>query len=170
MHCTHGHNRTGYMIIHFLMRTQQMSVTQVSYLFQLFIILFTSLNPTCKVSDIDSMQAIKIFADARPPGIYKPDYIDALYSFYHEKRPEMVVCPSTPEWKKSTEFDLNGDAVPDDDDDGVSAALPLVSILNLWFLLFYIFVQSNGWWRWKYIGNHLKCSVLCPYVFVKEGY
>ncbi|KAI5663666.1 hypothetical protein M9H77_22989 [Catharanthus roseus] len=97
VHCTHGHNRTGYMIIHFLMRTQQMSVTQ----------------------------AIKIFADARPPGIYKPDYIDALYSFYHEKRPEMVVCPSTPEWKKSTEFDLNGDAVPDDDDDGVSAALPL---------------------------------------------
>ncbi|KAK7382578.1 hypothetical protein VNO80_01488 [Phaseolus coccineus] len=91
VHCTHGHNRTGYMIIHYLMRAMSMSVTQ----------------------------AIKIFSEARPPGIYKPDYIDALYAFYHEKRPEMVVCPPTPEWKRSSEFDLNGEAVPDDDDDGV---------------------------------------------------
>ncbi|KAJ6968756.1 hypothetical protein D5086_029571 [Populus alba] len=96
VHCTHGHNRTGYMIVHYLMRSQPMSVTQ----------------------------AIKIFADARPPGIYKPDYIDALYSFYHERKPEMVVCPPTPEWKRSSEFDLNGEAVPDDDDDGGSAKNP----------------------------------------------
>ncbi|KAK7286882.1 hypothetical protein RJT34_22207 [Clitoria ternatea] len=89
VHCTHGHNRTGYMIIHYLMRAMSMSVTQ----------------------------AIKIFSEARPPGIYKPDYIDALYAFYHEKKPEMVVCPPTPEWKRSSEFDLNGEAVPDDDDD-----------------------------------------------------
>ncbi|KAF7845405.1 mRNA-capping enzyme-like [Senna tora] len=89
VHCTHGHNRTGYMIIHYLMRSMSMSVTQ----------------------------AIKIFSDARPPGIYKPDYIDALYTFYHEKKPEMVVCPPTPEWKRSSELDLNGEAVPDDDDD-----------------------------------------------------
>ncbi|XP_024637704.1 mRNA-capping enzyme isoform X2 [Medicago truncatula] len=91
VHCTHGHNRTGYMIIHYLMRAMSMSVTQ----------------------------AIKIFSDARPPGIYKPDYIDALYTFYHEKKPEMVVCPPTPEWKRSSELDLNGEAVPDEDDDGV---------------------------------------------------
>ncbi|XP_022747226.1 mRNA-capping enzyme-like isoform X4 [Durio zibethinus] len=89
VHCTHGHNRTGYMIIHYLMRSQSMSVTQ----------------------------AIKIFSEARPPGIYKPDYIDALYAFYHERRPEMVVCPSTPEWKRSSDLDLNGEAVADDDDD-----------------------------------------------------
>ncbi|KAL6528655.1 hypothetical protein OROMI_029300 [Orobanche minor] len=62
-------------------------------------------------------EAIKIFADARPPGIYKPDYIDALYNFYHEKKPDIVVCPPTPEWKRSSDLDLNGDAVPDDDDD-----------------------------------------------------
>ncbi|CAJ2656047.1 unnamed protein product [Trifolium pratense] len=91
VHCTHGHNRTGYMIIHYLMRAMSMSVTQ----------------------------AIKIFSEARPPGIYKPDYIDALYTFYHEKKPEMVVCPPTPDWKRSSEFDLNGEAVPDDDDDGL---------------------------------------------------
>ncbi|KAK4798901.1 hypothetical protein SAY86_024266 [Trapa natans] len=90
VHCTHGHNRTGYMIVHYLMRSMSMSVTQ----------------------------AIKKFADARPPGIYKPDYMDTLYSFYHEKKPEMVVCPPTPEWKRSSELDLNGDVVPDEDDDG----------------------------------------------------
>lgn len=63
-----------------------------------------------------------MFADARPPGIYKPDYIDALYNFYHERKPDMVACPSTPEWKRSSELDLNGDAVPDEDDDGAPAS------------------------------------------------
>ncbi|KAH7572759.1 hypothetical protein JRO89_XS03G0008300 [Xanthoceras sorbifolium] len=94
VHCTHGHNRTGYMIVHYLMRSISMSVTQ----------------------------AIKIFADARPPGIYKPEYIDALYAFYHERKPATVTCPPIPEWKRSSELDLNGEAVPDDDDDGVSVA------------------------------------------------
>nr|KJB17015.1 hypothetical protein B456_002G260900 [Gossypium raimondii] len=101
VHCTHGHNRTGYMIIHYLMRTQPMSVTQ----------------------------AIKFFSEARPPGIYKPDYIDALYAFYHERRPESLVCPPTPEWKRSSDLDLNGEAAvdddDDDDDDGAPTALPV---------------------------------------------
>ncbi|PIN02762.1 mRNA capping enzyme, guanylyltransferase (alpha) subunit [Handroanthus impetiginosus] len=97
VHCTHGHNRTGYMIVHYLMRTLPISVTQ----------------------------AIKIFADARPPGIYKDDYIVALYNFYHEKRPDMVVCPQTPEWKRTSDLDLNGDAMPDDDDDDGDSAAPL---------------------------------------------
>ncbi|XP_027348894.1 mRNA-capping enzyme-like isoform X1 [Abrus precatorius] len=93
VHCTHGYNRTGYMIIHYLMRKMSMSVTL----------------------------AIKVFSDARPPGIYKPEYIEALYAFYHEKKPEMIVCPPTPEWKRTPELvDLNGEAVPDnDDDDGI---------------------------------------------------
>ncbi|TYH05547.1 hypothetical protein ES288_A08G091600v1, partial [Gossypium darwinii] len=100
VHCTHGHNRTGYMIIHYLMRTQPMSVTR----------------------------AIKFFSEARPPGIYKPDYIDALYAFYHERRPESLVCPPTPEWKRSSDLDLNGEATADDDDDdddGAPTALPV---------------------------------------------
>ncbi|KAG6432434.1 hypothetical protein SASPL_104010 [Salvia splendens] len=102
VHCTHGHNRTGYMIAHYLMRTMPISVTQ----------------------------AIKTFSEARPPGIYKPDYIDALYNFYHEKKPEMVVCPPTPEWKRSSELDLNGDAMPDDDDDGVEGPTVLPDETN----------------------------------------
>lgn len=29
VHCTHGHNRTGFMIVHFLMRTQLLHVADV---------------------------------------------------------------------------------------------------------------------------------------------
>lgn len=87
VHCTHGHNRTGFMIVHYLMRS----------------------IPMMRVT-----QALKMFSDARPPGIYKPDYIDALYSFYHEVKPESFICPPTPEWKRSEE-------VKDyDDDDALS--------------------------------------------------
>ncbi|XP_074289724.1 uncharacterized protein LOC141615022 [Silene latifolia] len=89
LHCTHGHNRTGYMIVHYLMRTQQASTVT---------------------------EAIQKFAKVRPPGIYKQDYIDSLYAFYHESKPDLITCPSTPEWKRSSDFDLNGEALPEDDD------------------------------------------------------
>lgn len=89
------------------------------------------------------MQAIQIFADARPPGIYKPDYIDALYSFYHEKKPEAVVCPPTPEWKRSCEFDLNGDAMPDEDDDGVAVTPSHVCLRFFYFYNLNPFVEFS---------------------------
>ncbi|PKA55989.1 mRNA-capping enzyme [Apostasia shenzhenica] len=89
VHCTHGHNRTGFMIVHYLVRTKLCSVGQ----------------------------AIQEFSEARPPGIYKRDYIEALYTFYHES-PENLICPPTPEWKRSSDLDLNGEAVQDEDEDG----------------------------------------------------
>ncbi|KAL0336787.1 UNVERIFIED_CONTAM: capping enzyme [Sesamum calycinum] len=42
-----------------------------------------------------------------------------------EIMPDMVVCPPTPEWKRSSDLDLNGDALPDDDDDDGDSAAPL---------------------------------------------
>ncbi|KAG0500627.1 hypothetical protein HPP92_000699 [Vanilla planifolia] len=93
VHCTHGHNRTGFMICHYLIRTK-----------------------LCSVND-----AIHQFEVARPPGIYKRDYIEALYSFYHES-PDKLVCPATPEWKRSSDLDLNGEAIQDDDEDGDGAS------------------------------------------------
>lgn len=77
---------------------------------------------------------MKKFSDARPPGIYKSDYIDALYTYYHEKRPEMVICPPTPEWKRSSDLDLNGEAMPDEDDDGnLAAPVPVSSLKHILF-------------------------------------
>ncbi|KAE8692885.1 hypothetical protein F3Y22_tig00110828pilonHSYRG00193 [Hibiscus syriacus] len=61
-----------------------------------------------------------------------PDNL-SVKTFVYE-RPEMVVCPPTPEWKRSSDLDLNGEAVPDDDgddDDGESpTALPVRSTLQ----------------------------------------
>lgn len=43
------------------------------------------------------------FAKARSPGIYKDDYIQALFSYYHEARPDFgpdaVETPLVPAWK-----------------------------------------------------------------------
>ncbi|KAJ3680974.1 hypothetical protein LUZ60_015463 [Juncus effusus] len=87
VHCTHGHNRTGFMMVHYLMRSHLTSVTE----------------------------ALHKFAVSRPPGIYKHEYIQALYEFYHEV-PESFVYPSTPEWKRCSHLDPNGDPSQDDDD------------------------------------------------------
>ncbi|XP_052878179.1 uncharacterized protein LOC108471043 isoform X2 [Gossypium arboreum] len=139
VHCTHGHNRTGYMIIHYLMRTQPMSVTRVSnfccwwwYVFLVFssICFRYSQWNTIYYFCLTFSASNKFFSEARPPGIYKPDYIDALYAFYHERRPESLVCPPTPKWKRSSDLDLNGEATADDDDDdddddGAPTALPV---------------------------------------------
>ncbi|XP_016502326.2 uncharacterized protein LOC107820538 isoform X1 [Nicotiana tabacum] len=81
VHCTHGHNRTGYMIVHFLVRNQSVSVSE----------------------------AIAIFSRARPPGIYRQKYVEALYDFYLQSKPEPLVCPQTPEWKRDA--DQDNDAV-----------------------------------------------------------
>ncbi|KAI3957222.1 hypothetical protein MKW98_012097 [Papaver atlanticum] len=74
VHSAHGFNRTGYMIVHYLIGSHLMTVTE----------------------------AMQLFYDARPPGIYKRDCIDALYTFYHEAKPERFVWPLAPEWDKSS--------------------------------------------------------------------
>ncbi|XP_010490580.1 PREDICTED: mRNA-capping enzyme-like [Camelina sativa] len=89
VHCTHGHNRTGFMIVHYLMRSRPMMTVTL---------------------------ALKTFSDARPPGIYKPDYIDALYTFYQEVKPGSYICPPTHEWKRLDlhDDDILGDDIPSD--------------------------------------------------------
>ncbi|XP_076923488.1 uncharacterized protein LOC143585614 isoform X2 [Bidens hawaiensis] len=77
VHCTHGHNRTGYMIANYLIRSESFSVTE----------------------------AIEIFAEARSPGIYKQDYINDLYNLFGDQIPKDFVCPQTPEWKRSPDRD-----------------------------------------------------------------
>jgi hypothetical protein len=48
-------------------------------------------------------QLVRRFAKARSPGIYKDDYIQALYAYYHEERPDFgpdaVETPLVPAWK-----------------------------------------------------------------------
>ncbi|KAG1330825.1 hypothetical protein COCNU_02G007930 [Cocos nucifera] len=78
--------------------------------------------------------ALHIFAQARPPGIYKQDYIESLYMFYHES-PENMFSPPIPEWKRSSDLDLNGEAVQDDDDNGDTATFSNLPFSERWKLL-----------------------------------
>lgn len=70
VHCTHGFNRTGFLIS--------------SYLVEKF--------------DYDIAAAIQAFAASRPPGIYKQDYIDELFKRYGDEEDEPLHAPDLPEW------------------------------------------------------------------------
>jgi len=89
IHCTHGFNRTGYIIVQLLHRMSLMG----------------SLVPLTS--------HVRAFAEARPPGIYKHDYIDCLYEYFSEKRPSSVPTPPRPQWKDEDEDDESGDEAPE---------------------------------------------------------
>lgn len=54
VHCTHGFNRTGFLICSYLVEKLDFSLDM----------------------------AVALFTQARPPGIYKQDYLDKLYDMY----------------------------------------------------------------------------------------
>lgn len=70
VHCTHGFNRTGFLI--------------AAYLVEKY--------------DYDIAAAIQTFASARPPGIYKQDYINELFRRYGDEDDEPLQAPPLPDW------------------------------------------------------------------------
>ena len=100
VHCTHGFNRTGAMLVHYCQRTNA----------------WPELNKwVCE------------FAKTRPPGIYKADYIESLFDYYLERRFSTTKDPGVPNWKSDTLSDappLADDKVPEGDlfDPRVNAA------------------------------------------------
>lgn len=75
VHCTHGFNRTGFMIATYLIETL----------------------------DFDVTSALAQFAAARPPGIYKQDYIVELFQRYSDEEP--ILAPELPDWCLESEED-----------------------------------------------------------------
>uniref|UniRef100_A0A1L8DGW7 mRNA-capping enzyme n=1 Tax=Nyssomyia neivai TaxID=330878 RepID=A0A1L8DGW7_9DIPT len=69
VHCTHGFNRTGFLIASYLVERMDFSVEA----------------------------AMKAFTDARPPGIYKGDYIRELYERYDDVE-DTPPPPQLPSW------------------------------------------------------------------------
>ncbi|EZA60009.1 hypothetical protein DMN91_008331 [Ooceraea biroi] len=88
VHCTHGFNRTGFLIISYLVETDGTSVDA----------------------------GLAEFAIARPPGIYKGDYIQELYRRYDDVE-DVPAPPPRPSWCLECD-DLN----IEDTDEGPSAA------------------------------------------------
>ena len=80
-------------------------------------------------------QAVSLFSANRPPGIYKEEYVQALFDHYHEKRPSTTLCPPVPDWKRGGE---------EDEEEGEAAAVidPKVSLLLYCLFLFFSFSLS----------------------------
>jgi mRNA-capping enzyme len=73
VHCTHGFNRTGFLICVYL----------------------------CRESDMSIDAAIDIFSKARSPGIYKQDYLNELLRKYGDESSATITAPVRPEWCNS---------------------------------------------------------------------
>ncbi|XP_069698204.1 mRNA-capping enzyme [Periplaneta americana] len=86
VHCTHGFNRTGFLIVSYLVAQMDCSVAA----------------------------ALNQFALVRPPGIYKGDYLEELYRRYDEVK-DTPPAPELPAWCTESD-DTNGDDGGDDDD------------------------------------------------------
>ncbi|XP_033127077.1 mRNA-capping enzyme-like [Anneissia japonica] len=69
VHCTHGFNRSGFLISAYLVEKMDWSVDA----------------------------AVGIFANVRPPGIYKGHYIEELFERYDEKE-SAPPAPTLPDW------------------------------------------------------------------------
>lgn len=92
VHCTHGFNRTGFLISSYFIETE----------------------------DWSPEAAVAHFADKRPPGIYKADYIKELFQRYGDVSDAPAV-PDLPDWCNEDEADKgpnnsrnNGNQVDDD--------------------------------------------------------
>ncbi|XP_033726963.1 mRNA-capping enzyme-like isoform X2 [Pecten maximus] len=83
VHCTHGFNRTGFLISAYLVEKLSWSIEA----------------------------AVATFAQARPPGIYKQDYLEELFTRYGEKE-DTPPAPILPDWcDESDDQDDNGNAI-----------------------------------------------------------
>jgi mRNA-capping enzyme len=86
VHCTHGFNRTGFLIACYLIEEE---------------------NWSCEY-------AVKAFRDARPPGIYKEEYLAELAERYNDKEREGLETPEKPDW-----YFMDDNATDEVDDDGL---------------------------------------------------
>ncbi|GBN11275.1 mRNA-capping enzyme [Araneus ventricosus] len=85
VHCTHGFNRTGFLIIAYLIESLSWSVEA----------------------------AISCFSQARPPGIYKGDYLQELFRRYGDIS-DCIPPPPLPDWcNEEDDVDDDGNMVKD---------------------------------------------------------
>ncbi|KMZ09711.1 mRNA-capping enzyme [Drosophila simulans] len=90
VHCTHGFNRTGFLIVCYMVERLDCSVSA----------------------------ALAIFAGARPPGIYKQDYVNELYKRYEDTN-VAPAAPEQPNWCIDYD-DGNGDGYVQDNSSSTS--------------------------------------------------
>lgn len=84
VHCTHGFNRTGFLIVSYLVEKTDCAL------------------------DV----ALNMFAKVRPPGIYKADYLEELYRRYDDVE-DTPPPPRLPDWCDENGADSNLDDYDD---------------------------------------------------------
>ncbi|XP_061610902.1 mRNA-capping enzyme isoform X1 [Phyllopteryx taeniolatus] len=98
VHCTHGFNRTGFLICAYLVEKMDWSVEA----------------------------AVAAFAQARAPGIYKGDYLKELFRRYGDEE-DAPAAPTLPEWcceDDDGEVDDDGNTVAQDSGPSSSGSAP----------------------------------------------
>lgn len=86
VHCTHGFNRTGFLIIAYLVEQMDWSIEA----------------------------AVNAYAQARPPGIYKQDYLQELFYRYGDVE-DTPAAPPLPDWcDESEDVDDEGNPISED--------------------------------------------------------
>lgn len=96
VHCTHGFNRSGYLICAFL----------------------------TAVWDWDITAALTHFAKLRPPGIYKQDYINSLCQIYGAPDDgPLPIAPALPDWCYEDEDEVDDDGFASSSNGGSSSRL-----------------------------------------------
>ncbi|MBN3301780.1 MCE1 enzyme, partial [Amia calva] len=98
VHCTHGFNRTGFLICAYLIEKMDWSIEA----------------------------AVAAFAQARPPGIYKADYLKELFCRYGDAE-DAPPAPTLPDWcfeDEEDDQDDEGNIIGQDSGPSSSGSLP----------------------------------------------
>ncbi|CAF2614373.1 unnamed protein product [Rotaria sp. Silwood2] len=109
IHCTHGFNRTGFLICAYLCLEHDIrysskqnfkAVESSNFLLDAITIEEDIRNKFISIfmlfSSIDA--TIDMFSKARPPGIYKQDYLNELLKKYGDASSTTIPAPARPEW------------------------------------------------------------------------
>ncbi|XP_053687954.1 mRNA-capping enzyme [Sabethes cyaneus] len=86
VHCTHGFNRTGFLIVSYVVEKLDWSVEA----------------------------GLSAFAKARPPGIYKADYIKELFRRYEDEN-DATPAPALPQWCNQYDDSIENDVGNDNE-------------------------------------------------------
>ena len=97
VHCTHGFNRTGAMLVHYMQRARPWPRLNEN------LAEFARARSAAETIHSDKGDGVssptRPAAPRAPCGIYKPEYIDALFDEYLERRFRTTATPPTPSWK-----------------------------------------------------------------------
>mgnify|MGYP006132026011 FL=1 len=118
VHCTHGFNRTGAMIVHHLQRTRpwpKLNENIAEFAKARWSEDSSAVDGSNDINGSNATEGNEPSANQNIPppcGIYKPEYLKSLFDSYLERRFRTTVDPELPAWKRK---EYTSDAPPVED-------------------------------------------------------